>query len=267
MEGLSWENLNLIKQALDKNSCSTLSMTQLLQIIRILCNKVLEKPINSKMIAKVCLEIHHRQQVSTSEQSDHRYLFLESLANCLREWFNERDKLRFTTGGARRWIAYIFFIMEIYLSLKESSSENCSEESTSGSGTQSHDSCVESDEDSNNDDNSDEEVCRAFSVEIAPESQSSTNNGASTDHIVKQSHVNIENKIINSLLSKQQKQFSNLLLDSFQVILSNPNTTPAEIECMQTVFRKCGTSISFFLLKKHFPPHSFANQITKKCFT
>ena len=47
-------------------------------------------------------------------------------------------------------------------------------------------------------------------------------------------------KIINSLLAKQQKQFANLLFDSFQVILINPNSTPAEIECMQIVFRRCG---------------------------
>src|SRR5699024_7469467 len=54
------------------------------------------------------------------------------------------------------------------------------------------------------------------------------------------SSSNIEAKILHSLVSKQQKQFSNLLFDSFQVIMSNPNSTPAEIECMQTAFRKCG---------------------------
>ncbi|OTF71671.1 hypothetical protein BLA29_013354 [Euroglyphus maynei] len=41
-------------------------MTQLLQIIRILCNKVLDNKSNNNadIIAKVCLEIHYNQQMN-----------------------------------------------------------------------------------------------------------------------------------------------------------------------------------------------------------
>ncbi|KPM06606.1 hypothetical protein QR98_0050830 [Sarcoptes scabiei] len=98
LENVSKEYVGLIKKALKKNTCVSLNMTQLLQIIRILCNKVLEKPTNATVVAKACLEIHHNQQSNVKHLGEHKFRFLESLANCLREWFNERDKLRFTTG-------------------------------------------------------------------------------------------------------------------------------------------------------------------------
>ena len=115
LEGMTMDNLNLIKKALDPDACTSLSMTQLLEIIRTLCNKVLEKPNNAKLIAQVCMDIHERQQTKADTLSDHKYLFLESLANCLREWFNERDTLRYTTGGARRWSGNVFLFVFIFI--------------------------------------------------------------------------------------------------------------------------------------------------------
>jgi len=242
LEGLSWENLTLIKQALDKNTCASLSMTQLLQIIRILCNKVLEQPSSAKLISQVCMEIHQKQQLKMTTLSDHKYLFLESLANCLREWFNERDKLRFTTGGARRWTGYILFLMEMYLNLKTIDfvalrhQREFSNESNDSS-DDSEDNC------SNVDNNSaDEEVSRAFSADLPSDMEESTHKSdTSPIPLMRRTSLDIETKIINSVLSKHQRQFSNLLLDSFHVILQNSSATPAEIECMQMAFRKCGT--------------------------
>ena len=244
LEGLSWENLTLIKQALDNDTCASLSMTQLLQIIRILCNKVLEKPTNAKLIAQVCMEIHQKQQMKMTSLSDHKYLFLESLTNCLREWFNERDKLRFTTGGARRWTGYMLFLIEMYLNLKTIDFVNVRH--------QMNDSSEDSDDNRSNPDNNsiDEEVYRAFSNDFTSDCDDFITCRVESNDIKKQTSLDIETKIINSVLSKQQKQFSNLLLDSFQMILANPNSTPAEIECMQTAFRKCGKyiSINYFVI-------------------
>ena len=96
---------------------------------------------------------------------------------------------------------------------------------------------------SNVDNNSaDEEVSRAFSSDpgISDTDESLSNRQSNNGNNNRRSSMDIEQKIINSVLLKQQKQFASLLIDSFQVILSNPNSTPAEIECMQTGFRKCG---------------------------
>ena len=254
LEGLSWDHLSLIKMSLDRERCTTLSMTQLLQIIRILCNNVLEKPENAQIIAQLCMDIHHQQQTKIHTLTDHKYIFLESLTNCLREWFNERDKLRFTTGGARRWIGYISFLLEMYHNLKtidfkmvetigkqsNVQSKMVNRKIGSNESTNSDDS---EDNCSNVDNNSaDEEVSRAFSSDpgISDTDESLSNRQSNNGNNNRRSSMDIEQKIINSVLLKQQKQFASLLIDSFQVILSNPNSTPAEIECMQTGFRKCG---------------------------
>ncbi|KAH9522725.1 RNA binding [Dermatophagoides farinae] len=279
LESISKENITIIKQALNQQTCKTITMTQLLQIIRILCNKVLDKSNNASIVAKVCLEIHHNQQLNMIHLSDHKYLFLESLANCLREWFNERDKLRFTTGGARRWTNYITFLMEIYINLKESIVKDLEMNKfyLSDSNDDDDDDYDDDDDDDDDDDvnrsSDDEDVENVANIDNDDDlddfsngqnqnndQQSSATNDSSqadssscksgsserfctttTSNVKKTSSTNsIEMKIINSLLAKQQKQFANLLFDSFQVILINPNSTPAEIECMQIVFRRCG---------------------------
>nr|XP_027205380.1 putative protein DDB_G0292252 [Dermatophagoides pteronyssinus] len=256
IESISKENLNIIKRTLNRQTCTSVTMTQLLQIIRVLCNKVLDKSNNANIVAKVCLEIHYNQQMNMIHLSDHKYLFLESLANCLREWFNERDKLRFTTGGARRWTNYITFLKEIYLNLKETIVKDY--ETNKFYFSDSNDDDYDDDEDdddedvnfddfsnsqsinnNNNNNNNNNETSSANDSSQAD--SSSCKSGSSERSMKKTSSTNsIEIKIMNSLLCKQQKQFANLLLDSFQVILSNPNSTPAEIECMQCVFRQCG---------------------------
>ncbi|XP_075675820.1 uncharacterized protein LOC113798982 [Dermatophagoides pteronyssinus] len=280
IESISKENLNIIKRTLNRQTCTSVTMTQLLQIIRVLCNKVLDKSNNANIVAKVCLEIHYNQQMNMIHLSDHKYLFLESLANCLREWFNERDKLRFTTGGARRWTNYITFLKEIYLNLKETIVKDY--ETNKFYFSDSNDDDYDDDEDDddedvneqisydenvvdhvddNADDNDDvddddfDDFSNSQSInnnnnnnnetssanDSSQADSSSCKSGSSERSMKKTSSTNsIEIKIMNSLLCKQQKQFANLLLDSFQVILSNPNSTPAEIECMQCVFRQCG---------------------------
>ncbi|KPM06607.1 hypothetical protein QR98_0050840 [Sarcoptes scabiei] len=75
----------------------------------------------------------------------------------------------------------------------------------------------------------DSSSCQSVSSDRSVRKNSETGNTSS-----------VESRIQLSLLSKQQKKFANLMLDSFQVILSNPNSTPAEIECMQIIFRRCG---------------------------
>ncbi len=198
------------------------------------------------------MEIHQKQQLKMSSFSDHKYLFLESLASCLREWFNERDKLRFTTGGARRWTGYILFLVEMYLNLKSIDlTGSALRQKTAFTNYRSGGGGGGNDEESSDDSDYncvDEEVSRAFSSEpsdpedlaYVPRGEVSLMNLSRTAARQLPGQLDIEAKINHSVLSKQQKQFSNLLLDSCQVILSNPNSTPAEIECMQTAFRKCG---------------------------
>lgn len=269
LEGLSWEHLSLIKQALDRETAATLDPHSLLKIVRILCNKVMEKPTNAKMIALIVMEIHQRQQLKVlgSPFTDHKsYLFLESLASCLREWFNERDKLRFTTGGARRWTGYILFLMEMYLHLKsidltagdipQKGSAAFHYKGSGGGGGDDESSDDSTDYNCSNVDNNsaDDEVSRAFSSEpsdpeeaYVPSKEGEVN--MSTRTTAKQlASLDIERKINKSVLTKQQKQFSNLLLDSCQVILSNPNSTPAEIECLQTALSECGKYNSTFAI-------------------
>lgn len=74
-------------------------------------------------------------------QKEHDHTFLESLQNCCREWFNERDKLLrspFLTShgtaapGLRRWTAYVSFLTELYLRVK---SQHCQVVQTSESGS------------------------------------------------------------------------------------------------------------------------------------
>lgn len=101
------EHVMLMRKALDNPNM--LMMTQLMEVVRVVCNKAMERATNGHVIAKICLKI-------IDKESGH--LFVESLLNCLREWFNERDKLRMAIGGNRRWTAYIAFLTELYMSLR-----------------------------------------------------------------------------------------------------------------------------------------------------
>lgn len=184
LDGISWECVTLVRRAMEKTN--SLTMTQLMQVVRILCNKALEKSANSRAIANICLTINEKQ----CEGRNH--LFIESLLNCLREWFSERDKLRLTSGGARRWTAYVSFINELYLNLR--------------SGIR---------------------FARNYDDEYK-----SNNYNYNSDKTNMRTESN--------LLAKQQKQFSSLLFDSCQAILLNVNSTPAEIECLQSVLHSCG---------------------------
>ncbi len=196
LEGISWESVTLVRRAMEKTN--SLTMTQLMQVVRILCNKALEKSCNSHAMANICLTINDKQCGTRN------HLFIESLLNCLREWFNERDKLRLTSGGARRWTAYVSFITELYISLR--------------TGHQASRSYF----DDENDDEYEEE-CDDYDF-----NDSKAHRNQSTP----------------SLIIKQQKQFSILLLDSCQAILLNCNSTPSEIECLQSVLRSCGQTLN-----------------------
>lgn len=205
LEGLSWNNMSLIKQALDAHHCSSLSTTDQLQVVRILTNKVLDKSGHARLVALVCLEMHYKLIGSCSPHVGGR-VFLESLYHCLQEYFNERDVLRFTTGGARRWTAYITFLVSIYTSLCRDFEQ--------------HSHIVA-------------EYIRqhVLNDNWRPLATTAANNAAAAAAAALETGMQSE---------KHRRQFANLLLDTFQVILSNPSSTPAEIECMQCALHKCG---------------------------
>lgn len=192
IDGISWESVTLVRRAMEKTN--SLTMNQLMQVIRILCNKALEKSCNSQAMANICLIINDKQ----CENRNH--LFIESLLNCLREWFNERDKLRLTSGGARRWTAYVSFITELYINLR--------------TGNRNARSYFDSENDGEYEGECDEYDFSSSDLRC--------------------------NRTTASVVMKQTKQFSILLFDSCQAILLNSNSTPSEIECLQSVLRSCG---------------------------
>ncbi|GBN61585.1 hypothetical protein AVEN_47842-1 [Araneus ventricosus] len=68
----------------------------------------------------------HKPEIRENKK-EHDPTFLESLQNCCREWYNERDKLLrgpsltsvgTAAAGMRRWTAYVSFITELYLHSK-----------------------------------------------------------------------------------------------------------------------------------------------------
>lgn len=115
-EGLPPEYLGLVKKAIvDPNS---LGSRQLMEVVRVLCNKAVESIQSAQSTAEMCFTIIEREKGET---------FLESLLNSCREWYNERDKLLRSpllgsssggSSGSRRWTAFISFLMELYLRLK-----------------------------------------------------------------------------------------------------------------------------------------------------
>lgn len=205
LEGLSWHNMSLIKQALDTRHCSILSTTDQLQVVRLLANKVLDKSGEARLVALVCLEMHYKLMCSFPHHTGGQ-VFVESLYNCLREWFNERDVLRFTTGGARRWTAYITFLVAIYTSLARDFEQH------------SH------------------IVAEYVHQHVLNDNWRSSTTSTTTNAALETSKQP----------EKHRRQFANLLLDTFQVILSNPSSTPAEIECMQNALHKCGEFVYIF---------------------
>jgi hypothetical protein len=114
------EYQGLIRRAvLDPNS---LSCQKLMELVRLICSKAVEHIQYSGPAAHLCFSIIEKE---------HDHTFLESLQNCCREWFNERDKLlrspfltpRGTTAsGLQRWTSYILFLTELYLRVK---SQHC----------------------------------------------------------------------------------------------------------------------------------------------
>lgn len=114
------EYQGLIRRAvLDPNS---LSCQKLMELVRLICSKAVEHVQYSGPAAHLCFSIIDKE---------HDHTFLESLQNCCREWFNERDKLlrsSFLTShgtaasGLRRWAAYVLFLTELYLRVK---SQHC----------------------------------------------------------------------------------------------------------------------------------------------
>ncbi|KAF8777041.1 MIF4G domain-containing protein A-like isoform X2 [Argiope bruennichi] len=110
------EYQGLIRRAvLDPNS---LSCQKLMELVRLICCKAVEGVQYAAPAAQLCFSIIEKE---------HDHTFLESLQNCCREWYNERDKLLrapfltsvgTTAAGMRRWTAYVSFITELYLHVK-----------------------------------------------------------------------------------------------------------------------------------------------------
>ncbi|GFS41867.1 MIF4G domain-containing protein [Nephila pilipes] len=110
------EYQGLIRRAvLDPNS---LSCQKLMELVRLICSKAVESVQYASPAAQLCFSIIEKE---------HDHTFLESLQNCCREWYNERDKLLrspfltsvgTTAAGMRRWTAYVSFLTELYLHVK-----------------------------------------------------------------------------------------------------------------------------------------------------
>ncbi|XP_015912223.1 MIF4G domain-containing protein A isoform X2 [Parasteatoda tepidariorum] len=115
-EAFPLEYQGLIRQAvLDPNS---LSYQKLMELVRLICSKAVESLQFSAPAAQLCFSIIEKE---------HDHTFLESLQNCCREWYNERDKLLrssfltpvgTTVSGLRRWTAYVSFLIELYRHVK-----------------------------------------------------------------------------------------------------------------------------------------------------
>lgn len=124
------EYQGLIRRAvLDPNS---LSFQKLMELVRLICSKAVEHVQYSGPAAHLCFAIIEKE---------HDHTFLESLQNCCREWFNERDKLlrsQFLPShgsaapGLRRWTAYVLFLTELYLRVKN---QHCQVVQTTESGS------------------------------------------------------------------------------------------------------------------------------------
>ncbi|KAI1297862.1 MIF4G domain-containing protein [Halotydeus destructor] len=104
------EQLVLLRRSLENPK--SLQMTQLMQVVSVIVNKAIEKSSHVHGMSELSLVIIDREKG--------RSHFLSSLLACLREWYNERDKLLTPSvgGSKRRWSAYIAFVTEVYCSLK-----------------------------------------------------------------------------------------------------------------------------------------------------
>ncbi|XP_035232104.1 MIF4G domain-containing protein A-like isoform X2 [Stegodyphus dumicola] len=110
------EYQGLIRRAvLDPNA---LSCQKLMELVRLICCKAVEHVQYGAPAAQLCFSIIEKE---------HDHTFLESLQNCCREWYNERDKLLrstfltsvgMTAPGMRRWAAYVSFLTELFLLVK-----------------------------------------------------------------------------------------------------------------------------------------------------
>ncbi|KAI7698035.1 hypothetical protein SSS_10035 [Sarcoptes scabiei] len=173
-------------------------MTQLLQIIRILCNKVLEKPTNATVVAKACLEIHHNQQSNVKHLGEHKFRFLESLANCLRECSMKEINFVHYRRCAKMDRLYTF-LMEIYINLKETygkclNSRNCSRSETS-------DDDDDDDDDDDGEDDDDDVDDDENDVNVDDENDENTNPNSGSNGPDKRKNLRSmnENTIINDL--------------------------------------------------------------------
>ncbi|RWS31647.1 MIF4G domain-containing protein-like protein [Leptotrombidium deliense] len=103
---LSPDHQTLVRRALE--SPNTLVMTQVMEIVTIICSKATQKSSNCHPMAKMAMNIIDRDSGNT---------FIDSLVTCLREWFNERDKL-LRHSSITRWTAYVSFVTELYLNIR-----------------------------------------------------------------------------------------------------------------------------------------------------
>lgn len=107
-EALSSEYQALVRKALtDPNA---LSSRQLMEVVRVLCLQAITAVKSAEPAARMCFKIIEKEINET---------FLESLLNSCREWFNERDKLRRHNSSGGSWTAYVSFLLELYLKLKD----------------------------------------------------------------------------------------------------------------------------------------------------
>ncbi|RWS06640.1 MIF4G domain-containing protein-like protein [Dinothrombium tinctorium] len=103
---LTSDHQTLMRRALENPN--TLVMTQLMEIVTIICCKAIQKSCNGHAMAKMATSIIDREKGST---------FIDSLITCLREWYNERDKL-LRNNSLHRWVAFVAFLTELYLNIR-----------------------------------------------------------------------------------------------------------------------------------------------------
>ena len=206
---LTMEHQQLVRRALE--SPKSLVTTQLMEVVRIIVNKALERLANAHPMSKICMSIIDKEKGK---------IFLESLMNCCREWFNERERLIKAGGGSgagsqgttnpRRWPSYVAFLTELYLALR------CK---------QRHVRLITGlDEPSKN------------------EGNSTTIGGAIGGQV---SDEDIEKRAQLSLIQKQLKNLATLLYDCCSALINSaisPSATSAtsDIESLQSALRTVG---------------------------
>lgn len=230
---LTTEQIILIKRAIDNPN--NLTVNQLMEIVSIICSKAMESSMNSYGLAKICITIADK---------DANQIFLESLVNCCREWFNEKDKLiRSTSIGSQhpkqRWLSYIAFVTELYLNLKSKHRRVKLILSTSKSKSCNNVHLDSLPEEDSEDEDGDE-------TEKAADGKREEDKDNNDDEEDDEDDESDSSEELFNLSERQSRSLAMLLYDCCQTILVSlptSNSTSVDIECLLSVLRSVGRLI------------------------